>query len=155
MLAVNNEEAPDEAICVARTVTDLAGGRVAGAVKTPAELMVPIDVSPPSSPFTDHCTCGGALWSLITAVKLLCVPARTTLAPCTVMLICAGGPGGGGELLGVAGVGAGAAAGAAATAPPHPAITATSHISVISQKIVRDWEEKFLRRTTIRSRGPE
>jgi hypothetical protein len=68
-----------------------------------------MDAFPPLTLFTDH-------WTAVvvpfdnTAVKTLVVPARTLVAPCTVMV----SAGGGGAVVA-------AGPGEAATDPPHPA----------------------------------
>ena len=71
-------------------------------------------VFPPLTLFTDHWT-AGAVPSDNTAVKTLVVPARTLVAPCTVMVSAGGGA-----------VVVAAAAGEAATDPPHPASAAAN-----------------------------
>ena len=99
---------------------------------------------PPLTLFTDHWT-AVVVPSDNTAVKTLVVPARTLVAPCTVM-VSAGREG--------AGVGLTAGAGEAAPDPPHPASAAANKRIAAKQHHARNrfWGKPA--RPTKGSRGP-
>src|SRR5437763_8019913 len=105
-----------------------------------------MDAFPPFTLFTDHWT-AVVVPSDNTAVKTLVVPARTLVAPCTVMVSAEGGGGG---------VGVTAGADEAATdPPPHPVSAAANKKIAAKQHHARNrfWGKPA--RPTKGSKGPE
>ena len=103
---------------------------------------------PPLTLFTDHWT-AVVVPSDNTAVKTLVVPARTLVAPCTVMVTAGGGGGGGGG-----GVRATADSGEAAD-PPQPASAAANKNIAAKQHHARNRFWRKPARSTKGSKGPE